>query len=158
MPLRCETLKKFSKKSDPANFFAPLLFSKQKQLTKEIVLLRKRSITIGLLITFLISLTTSELLAWHMIRKGDQSTVTFYKSCKRVQDNNDDSHQGFFFRPAGDQSDNLRLQLTKFCTFAEPQMQIPYCTLLTPTPFHYTIYTPHREDVCIDDVGRPPKA
>jgi hypothetical protein len=101
MPLRCETLKKFPKKSDPANFFAPLLFSQQKQLTKEIVLLRKRSITIGLLITFLISLTTSELLAWHMIRKGDQSTVT---------------------------------------------------------PFHYTIYTPHREDVCIDDVGRPPKA
>lgn len=36
----------------------------------------KIGITIGLLITFLISLTASELHAWHMIRKGDQSTVT----------------------------------------------------------------------------------
>jgi len=140
-----------------ANFLSLLLLSEQERQTKETVLLRKRSITIGLLITFLISLTVSELHAWHMIRKGDQSTVTLSKSCKRMQDKNDDSTQGFF-RSDGDQAESLRLLLTKFCTFAEPQLQIPYRTQLNATTFHYTGYTLLREDVCIDDVGRPPRA
>jgi len=133
------------------------LLSVEKQQTKETVLLRKKSITIGLLITFLISLTASELHAWHMIRKGDQSTVTLSKNCKRMQHNNDDTTHGIF-RAAGDQADNLRLMLTKFCTFAEPQMQNPYCTLFSSTPFYHACYTLHREEVCIDDVGRPPRA
>jgi len=116
----------------------------------------KKSITIGLLITFLISLTASELHGWHLIRKGDQSTVTLSKSCKLMLDNNGDSTQGIFHF-AGDENGNLRLILTKFCTFAEPQQQLPYRTLLTPTSFHYTCYTLHRDDVCIVDIWCPPR-
>lgn len=120
-------------------------------------MLRKKSITIGLLITFLVSLTASELHAWDMIRKGDQSTVTLTRSCKRAQKNQGDTDQRFFHAD-GDQAESLRLQLTKFCTFAEPQLLAPYHSLLNPTPFHFTCYTLHREDVWFEDAGRPPRA
>ncbi|QRX63392.1 hypothetical protein JS578_11065 [Dysgonomonadaceae bacterium zrk40] len=120
-------------------------------------MLRKKSITIGLLITFLVSLTASEMHAWDMIRKGDQSTVTLTRSCKRAQKNQGDTDQGFFHAD-GDQTESLRLQLTKFCTFAEPQLLAPYHSLLNPTPFHFTCYTFHREDVWFEDAGRPPRA
>jgi hypothetical protein len=129
------------------------LLNVEEQQTKKTVLLRKKSITIGLLITFLVSLTASELHAWDMIRKGDQSTVTLTKSCKRQGD----TDQGFF-HAAGDQAENLRLQLTKFCTFAEPQLLAPYHSLLVPNPFYFTCYTLHREDVWVEDTGRPPRA
>ena len=116
----------------------------------------KKGITIGLLITFLISLTASELYAWHMIRRGDQSTVILSKSCQLMQDNNGDSTWRIF-HAVDDETGNVRLILKKFCTFAEPQQQLPYRSLLTPTPFHYTCYTLQRDDVCIVDIWCPPR-
>ncbi|HHX32023.1 MAG TPA: hypothetical protein GX712_05485 [Bacteroidales bacterium] len=111
-------------------------------------MLKKNYITISLLITFLISITVTELHAWDVILKGNQSTFITNKTCNRLQGENNDSEAN---------SNSQKQLITKFCTFAEPQFLTPYRTILTPSTLHFTCYTPQREEVCLSDVGRPPK-
>lgn len=118
---------------------------------------RNKSITIGIVIIFLISLTVSEMHAWHMIKSDNLFAVVHSRSCQRMQNNGvDTSHEAI--NVEDDQADVIQLLLTKFCTFAEPQKHIIYNIMLTSKPYKHISYTLIREDVCIDDIGRPPRA
>ena len=113
--------------------------------------------TIGIIIIFLISLTVSEMHTWHMIKSDNLFAVVHSKSCQRMQNNGIDTNH-VAFNVENDQTDGMQLLLTKFCTFAEPQKHILYNIMLTPKPYKHICYTLIRKDVCIDDIGRPPRA
>ncbi|MDD4778417.1 MAG: hypothetical protein PHV53_09040 [Fermentimonas sp.] len=94
---------------------------------------------------------------WQMIKSDNISAVVNSKSCKRTQNNGvDASHVAFNVENV--KAGGMQLLITKFCTFAEPQQLNLYNTILTPKPYKHISYTLIREDVCIDEIGRPPKA